>query len=190
MKQETAKKRLSRTEQPTHLPRTTQCTLHPPTDQNLYYIQQNSSAAVRTSEQLTQARLWSRVHGSVHGSSGHKVIRKFNIVGVRKKKIAGSDEEKAGGGGKRAVPGMAISTLPPRRGEEPTPVLSPACRTADVRMGRGGTARPPEAEWSSGVAAFFGGGFNPDIFKDPKRHDYLHDHLSVLYNKDNPISGL
>ena len=27
---------------------------------------------------LTQARLWSRVHGCVHGSSGQKAIRKFN----------------------------------------------------------------------------------------------------------------
>ena len=51
-------------------------------------------------------------------------------------------------------------------------------------MGRGGTARPPEAEWSSGVAAFWGGSSNQDIFKDPKRHDHLHDHLSVLYSKD------
>ena len=42
-------------------------------------------------------------------------------------------------------------------GGAPTPVLSPARRSAAVRMGRGGTARPPEAEWSSGVAAFGGG---------------------------------
>ena len=76
----------------------------------------------------------------------------------KKKKIAGSDGEKPGGG-KRAVPGRAISTLPPRRGGAPTPVLPPACRSAAVRMGRSGTARPPEAEWSSGVAAFFGGVF-------------------------------
>ena len=48
-------------------------------------------------------------------------------------------------------------------------------------MGRGGTARPPKAEWSSGVADFLGGGYNQDIFKDPKKR---HDHLSVLYNKD------
>ena len=88
-----------------------------------------------------------------HGSSGPKAIRKFNILGVRKKKIAGSDEEKAGGG-KQDVPGRAISSLPPRRGGAPTPVLSPARRSAAVRMGRGGTTRPPEAEWSSGVAAF------------------------------------
>ena len=31
----------------------------------------------------------------------------------------------------------------------------------------------------------FGRGcYNQDIFKDPKRHDHLYDHLSVLYNKD------
>ena len=49
-------------------------------------------------------------------------------------------------------------------------------------MGCGGTARPPEAEWSSGVAAFLGGGYNQDIFKDPKKRHY-HD-VSILYNKD------
>ena len=102
--------------------------------------------------------MWSSVHGFVHGSSGQKAIQKFNIVGVRKKKIAGSDDEKAEGG-KRAVPGRAISTLPPRRGGAPMPVLPPACRSAAVRMGRVSTARPAEAEWSSEVAAFFGGVF-------------------------------
>ena len=131
---------------------------------------------------LTQARLSSRVHGSVHGSSGQKAIQKFNIVRVRKKKKASSDEEKAGGGGKRAVPERAISTLPPRRGGAPTPVLSPARRSAAVRMGRVGTARPPEAEWSLGVAAFSGECYNQDIFKDPKKRHY-HD-VSVLYFKD------
>ena len=54
----------------------------------------------------------------------------------------------------RAVPGRAITTLPPRRGGAPTPVLSPARRSGAARMGRGGTARPSEAEWSSGVAVF------------------------------------
>ena len=49
-------------------------------------------------------------------------------------------------------------------------------------MGRGGTARPPDAEWSSGVAAFLGGCYNQDIFKDPEKRHY-HD-VSVLYNKD------
>ena len=52
--------------------------------------------------------------------------------------------------------------------------LSPARRSAAVRMGRGGTARPPETEWNSGVAAFLGGvtTYNQDIFKYPiKRHD-------------------
>ena len=55
-------------------------------------------------------------------------------------------------------------------------------RSAAVRMGRGDTARPPEAEWSSGVAAFSQRSYNQDIFKDPKKR---HDHLGVLYNKDN-----
>ena len=101
---------------PTHPPRTTHCTLLPPTDQTVAKVLRTSS----------------------------------------KNKIAGSDEEKAGGR-KRAVPGRVISTLPPRRGGAPTAVLSPARRSAAVRMGRGGTARPLEAEWSSGVAAFLGG---------------------------------
>ena len=124
---------------------------------------------------LTQARLSSRVHDS----SGHKAIRKFNVVGVRKKKSG--QRRRKNGGGKRAVPGRAIYTLPPRRGGAPTPVILPARRSAAVRMGRGGTARPPEAEWSSGVAAFLGGCYNQDIFNDPKKRHY-HD-LSVLYNQ-------
>ena len=73
------------------------------------------------------------------------------------KKKSGERRRKKGGD-KRAVPGRAISTPPPRRGGASTPVLSPARRSAAVRMGRGGTARPPETEWSSGVAAFLGGG--------------------------------
>ena len=52
--------------------------------------------------------------------------------------------------------------------------ISPAHRSAAVRMGRGGTARPPEAEWSSGVAAFWGGSYSEDIFKDPRERHY-HD---------------
>ena len=71
-------------------------------------------------------------------------------------------------GAKRAVPGRAISTLPPRRGGAPTAVLSPARRSAAVRMRRGGTARPPEAEWSSGVAAFWGGLITKIFSKIPK----------------------
>ena len=89
-------------------------------------------------------------------------------------------------GAKRAVPGRAISTLPPRRGGAPTPVLSPARRSAAVRMGRSGTARPREAEWSSGVAAFLGGCYNQDIFKDPFGR-YYHE-VIILYNKDTSTS--
>ena len=47
---------------------------------------------------MTQARLWSRVHGSVHGSSGQKAIRKFNVVGVRKNNNSGQRRRKSGGG--------------------------------------------------------------------------------------------
>ena len=47
----------------------------------------------------------------------------------------------------------------------------------DVAAPRG-RLRPSGARESP---LFWGGCFNQDIFKDPKRHD----HLSVLYNKDN-----
>ena len=91
-----------------------------------------------------------------------KSVSKVYYSWSSKKKKAGSDEEKAGRG-KRAVPGRAITTLPRRRGGAPTAVLSPARRSAAVRMERGGTARAPEAEWTSGVAAF-GGGVITKIF--------------------------
>ena len=52
----------------------------------------------------------------------------------------------------------------------------------------GGTARPPEDEWSKGVAAFLGGCYNQDIFKDPKKRHYYD--VSVLYNKDIYVQGL
>ena len=42
-----------------------------------------------------------------------------------------------------------------------------------------------------GSRPFLGGGVLTKIFlKDPKRHDHLHDHLSVLYNKDLDICCL
>ena len=106
----------------------------------------------------------------VHGSSGPKAIRKFNIVRVRKKKQEATKKKR--GGGKRAVQRRAISRLPPRRGGAPTPVFSPARRSAAVPRVRGGTARPPEAEWSSEVVAFLRGCYNQDIFKDPKKRHY------------------
>ena len=92
-----------------------------------------------------------------HGSSGQKAIRKFSIVGTRSDKKSRQRRRKCGGGGKRAVSGRAIPTLPPRRSGAPTAVLLPERRSAAVWMGRGGIARTPEAEWSSGVAAFLGG---------------------------------
>ena len=55
-------------------------------------------------------------------------------------------------------------------------------------MGRGGTARPREAEWNSGVAAFLGGVKTNIFYKDPFGHHY-HD-VSVLYNKDIPEYGM
>ena len=43
-------------------------------------------------------------------------------------------------------------------------------------------AQYTEAEWSSGVAAFWGGCYNQDIFKDSKTRQY-HD-VSVLYTPE------
>ena len=69
-------------------------------------------------------------------------------------------------------------TLPLHRGGAPTAVLPPARRSAAVRMGRGGTVRPPEAEWSSGAAAFGGGVISKILIKIQIKH-YDHD-VSVL----------
>ena len=94
--------------------------------------------------------------------------------------------KKKRGGGKRAVPENAISTPPPRGGGAPTPVLSPARRSAAVRMGRGGTARPPEAECSSGVAAF-GGGVITKIFSKIQKNvttTLAYYIIRILYYKD------
>ena len=52
--------------------------------------------------------------------------------------------------------------------------------------GRGATARPREAEWSSGLAAVFWVCYNKNIFKDP--NDYYDYDASVLYNKDMTLS--
>ena len=120
---------------PTHPPPT----IHPWT----YPVQQCSNAAVRRAMHLTgeqQPIRWCQVPNAL-GLAG----------------ICNCLPFLATPGAKRAVPGRAISTLPPRRGGASASVLSPARRSAAVRMGRGGTARPLEAEWSSGVAAFLGG---------------------------------
>ena len=54
------------------------------------------------------------------------------------------------------------------------PVLSPANCRAAVWEGRGATARPREAKWSSGVAVVCGVYFNQSCFKDPFGHHYYH----------------
>ena len=48
--------------------------------------------------------------------------------------------------------------------------------------GRGATARPREAKWSSGVADVFLVHYNKHVFKDPFGH-HVH-YLTVLYNMD------
>ena len=61
------------------------------------------------------------------------------------------------GGASEPSPGERFPRFPHRRGGAPTAILSPTRRSAAVRMGPGSTPRPPEAEWSSGVAVFLGG---------------------------------
>ena len=60
----------------------------------------------------------------------------------------------------------------PRCSSEPVLSLSP--QRAAVWGGRGATARPREAKWSSGVAAVSWVCYNKNIFKDPFGHDYCH----------------
>ena len=134
--------------------------------------QQYGNAAVRTYQYqlcllLTQARLWSRVHGFVHGSSGQKAIRKFNIVGVRKKKKAGSDEEKAGGASESSpggrFPRSPLAEVGHRRPFFRRHVVVLLCGW-DVAAPRG-RLRPSGARESP---LFWGGCFNQDISKIQK----------------------
>ena len=62
------------------------------------------------------------------------------------------------------------------------PVMRRGQRRAAVWVGRGATARPREAEWSSRhTAVFWVCSYNKIMFKDPNDDD-----VSVLYNKDTP----
>ena len=51
---------------------------------------------------------------------------------------------------------------------------------AAVWVGRGATARPREAEWSSGVAAVFWVCNKKNIFKDPLGHHYHYLPRSII----------
>ena len=51
------------------------------------------------------------------------------------------------------------------------PVMRRAQRRTAVWEGRGATARPREAKWSSGVAGVFWVYYNKNIFKDPFGHN-------------------
>ena len=93
----------------------------------------------------------------VHGSSGQEAIREFNIGGSSKQKKMRGATKKMRGGASEPYPGGRFLRSPVAEVEHRRPFFSPARRSAAVRMGRGGTARPPEAEWSSGVAVFWGG---------------------------------
>ena len=62
------------------------------------------------------------------------------------------------------------------------PVMRRAQRRTAVWEGRGATARPREAKWSSGVVAVFWVYYNQNIFKDPFGHHYYY--RAALCNKD------
>ena len=51
--------------------------------------------------------------------------------------------------------------------------------------GRGATASPREAKWSSGIAAVFWVYYNKNIFKDPFGHYYYYHYREALYYKDS-----
>ena len=86
--------------------------------------------------------------------------------------------------GERADPSPEGPRTPSRSS---APVLSPASHRAAVWEGRGATAGPLDAEWSSGDAAFLCVlYYNKNIFKDPFGH-HVH-YREALYIKD--IVGL
>ena len=71
--------------------------------------------------------------------------------------------------------GFCLSTpldAPRSPSRSPAPVLSPGPRRAAVWSGRGATARPREARWSSGTAAVLGVCYNRHILKDPFGHHH------------------
>ena len=81
--------------------------------------------------------------------------------------------------GKRAIrPQEANAQRSPLAELGTAPVIRRGQTRADVWVGRGATARPREAEWSSRLAAVFWMYYNKNIFKDP--NDY-YDVTSGLY---------
>ena len=116
---------------------------------------------------LTQARLSPRVHGS----SGQKAIRKFNIVGVREKK-SGQRRRKSGGGASEPSPGGRFPRSPLAEVGHRRPFFRPHVVVLlcgwDVAAPRG-RRRPSGVELGS-RSFFWGGCYNQDIFKDPKKN--------------------
>ena len=68
-------------------------------------------------------------------------------------------------------------------------VFSPASRRAVVWEGRGATARPREAKWSSGVAGVVWVYYNKNVSKDPFGHHYYYCR-GALYHKDTNVFSL
>ena len=84
-------------------------------------------------------------------------------------------------GSERPVPVMAPLHAPRSPSRSSAPVHSLWSQRAAVWGGRGATATPREAEWSSGVAAGFWVCCNQNVIKDLND---CYDVTSVLYSKD------
>ena len=75
-------------------------------------------------------------------------------------------------GSEQTRPREAKVKRPPLAELGTAPVMCRGQKRAAVSVGRGATARPREAEWSSRVAAVLWGCYNKNIFKDPFGHYY------------------
>ena len=117
----------------------------------------------------------------VHGSSGQKAIRKFNIVGVRKKKKRAATK-KTRGGASEPSPGGQF----PRSSLAEVRHRRPFFRQNVVVLLCGwGVAAPRGRRGPSGTrgSQLFGGGVETKIFLTTPKKRHYHD-VSVLYNKD------
>ena len=99
-----------------------------------------------------------------------------STIGVRSQQKTGKGGKK--GGGEQTRPREGASPRSPLAELGTAPVMRRGQRRAAVWVGRGATARPREAEWSSRLAAVFWMYYNKNIFKDP--NDY-YDVTSGLY---------
>ena len=96
-------------------------------------------------------------------------------------------------GASRRVPGRTSFQGPRSPRWSSAPVLPPGPQRAAVWGGRGATARPREAKWSSGVAAVFLVCYNRHMFKDSfghhdhhhHRHHYTEEHYIIIRIRTN-----